>query len=60
MARNRYAAKPPLYGMALVFLAIALVALTAYLNFGWWSMVGYLAAIAIAVSGFALAFRDMS
>ena len=41
MARNRYAAKPPLYGMVLVFCAIALVAVTAYLHAGWWSLVGY-------------------
>lgn len=32
MARNRYAAKPPLYGMVLVFCAIAIVAVTAYLH----------------------------
>ncbi|HEU0192177.1 MAG TPA: hypothetical protein VFR17_13050 [Mycobacterium sp.] len=60
MVRNRYAAKPPLYGMLLVFLAIAVVAVTAYLHAGWWSVLGYGAAAVIAVAGFALAFRDLS
>lgn len=58
--RNRYASKPPLYGMALVFLAIAIVAVTAHLDAGWWSIVGYAIAGVIAVTGFALAFRDVS
>ena len=58
--RNRYAARPPLYGALLIFLAIALVAVTAYLHAGWWSVLGYGAAAAIAVTGFALAFRDFS
>ena len=60
MARNRYAAKPPLYGMVLVFCAIALVAVTAYLHAGWWSLVGYAVAAVTAVAGVALAFRDLS
>ncbi|OBI43656.1 hypothetical protein A5707_04510 [Mycobacterium kyorinense] len=60
MSRNRYAATPPLYGMAMVFLAIAIVAVTAYLHAGWWSILGYGAAAVIAVTGFALAFRDFS
>lgn len=60
MARNRYAARPPLYGMAMVFLAIALVAVTSYLHAGWWSILGYGPAAVIAVTGFALAFRDFS
>lgn len=60
MTRNRDAAKPPLYGMVLVFLAIAIVAVTAYLHAGWWSIVGYVIAAATAVTGFALAFRDFS
>jgi len=60
MSRNRYAATPPLYGMALVFLAIAIVAVTAYLHAGWWSMIGYGAAAVIAAAGLALAFRDFS
>ncbi|MGV0624444.1 hypothetical protein [Mycolicibacter minnesotensis] len=60
MARNRYAATPPLYGMTLVFCAIAIVAVTAYLNAGWWSVVGYGLAAAMAVAGAALVFRDPS
>jgi hypothetical protein len=60
MTRNRYAAKPPLYGMTMVLLAIAIVAVTAYLHAGWWSIVGYLIAAVAAVTGFALAFRDFS
>lgn len=60
MTRNRYAVRPPLYGMLLVFLALAIVAGTAYLNPGWWSLLGYVPAAAIAVTGFALAFRDLS
>lgn len=60
MSRNRYAATPPLYGMVLVFLAIAIVVITAYLHAGWWSIVGYGAAAVIAAAGFALAFRDLS
>ncbi|OBI10288.1 hypothetical protein AWC18_05665 [Mycolicibacter nonchromogenicus] len=60
MARNRYAARPPLYGMVLVFCAIAIVAITAYLHVGWWSMAGYALAAVTAVAGVALAFRDLS
>ncbi len=60
MMRNRYAAKPPLYGMLLVFAAIAVVAVTAYLQTGWWSALGYAIAAATAIIGFALAFRDLS
>lgn len=59
-ARNRYAARPPLYGMALVFLAITLVAVTAYLHAGWWSIVGYAIAGVVAVTGLTLTFRDVS
>lgn len=58
--RNRYAARPPLYGMVLVFLALATVAVSAYLQAGLWSITGYVAAAALAVAGFALAFRDLS
>lgn len=58
--RNRYAATPPLYGMAMIFVAIAVVAVTAYLHAGWWSAIGYGAAALIAVVGFALVFRDLS
>ncbi|GAA4383312.1 hypothetical protein [Tsukamurella soli] len=60
MASNRYAARPPLYGMVLVFAAMALVAVTAYMHIGWWSTIGYVIAVVLAVSGFALAFRDLS
>ncbi|OBH19686.1 hypothetical protein EHH44_18640 [Mycolicibacter terrae] len=60
MGRNRYAANPPLYGMALIFCAIAIVALTAYLHAGWWSVLGYGLAAVTAVAGGALAFRDFS
>jgi hypothetical protein len=60
MSRNRYASKPPLYGMVMVFVAMAVVAVTAYLHAGWWSVVGYAAAAVIAATGFALAFRDFS
>jgi hypothetical protein len=60
MARNRYAARPPLYGMLLIFLAIAIVAVTAYLHAGWWSILGYAVAVIIAAAGFTLAFRDFS
>lgn len=60
MSRNRYAATPPLYGMAMVFVAIAIVAVSAYLHAGWWSILGYLIAAVTAVAGFTLAFRDFS
>ncbi|BBX24311.1 hypothetical protein MTER_37220 [Mycolicibacter terrae] len=60
MSPNRYAAKPPLYGMALVFCAIAIVAITAYLHVGWWSVLGYGLAAVTAVAGGVLAFRDFS
>ena len=60
MNRNRYAARPPLYGMVMVFVAMAIVAFTAYLHAGWWSIIGYAIAAAIAAAGFALAFRDLS
>jgi hypothetical protein len=60
MNRNRYAATPPLIGMAMVFLAMAIVAVTAYMHIGWWSVIGYAVAAIIAVGGFALAFRDLS
>jgi steroid 5-alpha reductase family enzyme len=62
MPRNRYAARPPLYGLVMVFLAmaVAIVAVTAYVHLGWWSIIGYAIAAVIAVAGFALAFRDLS
>jgi len=60
MVRNRYAAKPPLYGMALILCAIAIVAVTAYLHAGWWSALGYGLATVTAGVGAVLAFRDFS
>ena len=60
MPRNRYAARPPLYGMVMVFVAMTIVAVTAYLHVGWWSILGYAVAAVTAVGGFALAFRDLS
>ena len=60
MSRNRYEATPPLYGMVMVLLAIAIVTITANLHASWWSMVGYGLAAVIAAAGFALAFRDFS
>ena len=50
MTRDRYAARPPLYGMMMVFLAIAIVAVTAYLHAGWWSIIGYALAAISAVT----------
>ncbi|GJF14365.1 hypothetical protein NGTWS0302_36120 [Mycolicibacterium cyprinidarum] len=52
-------AKTPLIGMSMVFAAMLVVAVTAYLHAGWYSIVGYLAAAAIAVFGFVFTFRDI-
>lgn len=52
-------AKTPLIGMFMVFLAMFIVAVTAYLHAGWWSILGYAAAAGIAVFGFVFTFRDM-
>jgi hypothetical protein len=60
MPHNRYAARPPLYGMVMVFLAMAIVGVTADFHLGWWSIIGYAIAAVIAVAGFALAFPDLS
>jgi hypothetical protein len=46
--------------MVMVFLAMAIVAVTDYHHLGWWSIIGYAIAAVIAVAGFALAFRDLS
>lgn len=43
----------------MVFLAMAIVAVTAYLHVGWYSVVGYAIAAGIAVFGFVFTFRDM-
>jgi uncharacterized membrane protein YhhN len=60
MARTKLWAKIPLIGMSMVFLAMAIVAVTAYLHAGWYSIVGYAAAAVIGVFGFVLTFRDVS
>jgi hypothetical protein len=54
-----FKAKTPLIGMSMVFLAMAIVAVTAYLHVGWYSAVGYAIAAGIAVFGFVFTFRDM-
>ena len=54
-----FKAKTPLIGMSMVFLAMIVVAVTAYLHVGWYSIVGYAAAAAVAVFGFVFTFRDM-
>ncbi|MGI9123897.1 MAG: hypothetical protein ACR2JM_03980 [Mycobacterium sp.] len=54
-----FKAKTPLIGMAMVFLAMLIVALTAYLRAGWYSIIGYAIAAAIAVFGFVFTFRDI-
>ena len=52
-------ARPPLYGMVMIFAGIGIVAITAYLHYGWWSVVGYVVAAISGAVGFVLAFRDM-
>lgn len=52
-------AKTPLIGMSMVFLAMAVVAVTAYLHVGWYSILGYAVAAAIALFGFVFTFRDI-
>jgi uncharacterized membrane protein YhhN len=59
MAGTKLWAKIPLIGMSMVFLAMAIVAITAYLHAGWYSAIGYAAAAALGVSGFVLTFRDV-
>lgn len=54
-----FKAKTPLIGMSMVFLAMTVVAVTAYLHVGWYSVVGYAIAAAIAVFGFIFTFRDI-
>lgn len=60
MARNRYAARPPLYGMVLILCAIAMVAFTAYQRAGWWSLAGYGLAAVVGLIGAVLTFGDLS
>lgn len=59
MARSDYPAKTPLIGMFMVFFAIGIVAVTAYLHAGWYSIVGYGIAAVIGVFGFLFTFRDL-
>jgi|GEM_PF-698258 len=54
-----FKAKTPLIGMGMVFLAMTIVAITAYLHYGWYSIIGYAIAAAVAVFGFVFTFRDM-
>lgn len=54
-----FKAKTPLIGMFMVFLAMAIVAVTAYQRAGWYSAVGYVIAAAIAVFGVMFTFRDI-
>lgn len=60
MARAKYPATTPLIGMFMVFSAMAIVAVTAYLHAGWYSIIGYGLAAAIAVLGFLFTFRDLA
>ena len=60
MARSDLFAKTPLIGMCMVFLAMGIVAVTAYLHAGWYSIIGYGIAAIIAVFGFVFTFRDVS
>ncbi|MDT5094565.1 MAG: hypothetical protein QOH60_3928 [Mycobacterium sp.] len=60
MALKDLSAKVPLIGMTMVFLAMGIVAVTAYLRVGWYSIVGYGIAAVIAVLGFVFTFRDLS
>ena len=59
MARIDLFAKIPLIGMSLVFLAMFIVAVTAYLHAGWYSIIGYAIAAVVAVAGFVMTFRDV-
>ncbi|MFM8598120.1 MAG: hypothetical protein ACKOB8_03840 [Mycobacterium sp.] len=45
--------------MSMVFLAMVVVAVTAYLHVGWYSVIGYAVAAAVAVFGFIFTFRDL-
>ena len=54
-----FKAKTPLIGMSMVFLAMFVVAVTAYLHVGWYSVLGYAVAAAVAVFGFIFTFRDL-
>src|SRR4029077_1490167 len=58
MARIDLFAKIPLIGMSLVFLAMFIVAVTAYLHLGWYSIIGYAIAAVVAVAGVFLSFSS--
>ena len=60
IARAKYWARVPLIGMFMVFSALAIVAVTAYLHAGWYSIIGYAIAAVVAVCGFVMTFRDVS
>ena len=51
--------KTPLIGMFMVFVAMGIVAVTAYQRAGWYSLIGYAIAAAIAIFGFVFTFRDI-
>ena len=53
-----FKAKTPLIGMFMVFVALGIVAVTAYQRAGWYSIIGYAIAAAVAVFGFVFTFRD--
>ena len=59
IARTKYWARVPLIGMFMVFAALAIVAVTAYLHAGWYSAIGYAIAAVTGVVGFFLTFRDV-
>lgn len=54
-----FKAKTPLIGMFMVFMAMGIVAVTAYLRAGWYSIIGYAIAAGIAVFGVMFTFRDI-
>jgi hypothetical protein len=54
-----FKAKTPLIGMSMVFIAMGIVAVTAYQRAGWYSLIGYAIAASVAVFGFVFTFRDM-
>ncbi|MEI7059006.1 hypothetical protein WBG06_24500 [Nocardioides sp. CCNWLW239] len=59
MSGDPYKPRTPIIGMVMVFLALAIVGVTAYLHLGWWSLIGYAAAAVIAVTGGWMLFKDV-
>jgi len=59
LARDPYRPRTPIIGMTMVFLALAIVGVTAYLHLGWWSLIGYAVAAVVAVVGGWLLFKDV-